>query len=38
MYPKLWGASGLAYPDLIDRLIELGMERHKDKRQNQYSR
>src|SRR3984885_6038486 len=38
MYPKLWGASGLAYPDLIDRLIELGMERHKDKKQNQYSR
>jgi D-alanine-D-alanine ligase len=38
MYPKLWGASGLAYPDLIDRLIELGLERHEDKKKNQYSR
>jgi D-alanine-D-alanine ligase len=27
MYPKLWGASGLAYPDLVDRLIELALER-----------
>jgi D-alanine-D-alanine ligase len=27
MYPKLWGATGLAYPDLIDRLIELALER-----------
>jgi D-alanine-D-alanine ligase len=38
MYPKLWGASGLAYPDLIDRLIQLGVERHEDKKKNQYSR
>jgi len=38
MYPKLWGASGLAYADLIDRLIQLGMERHEDKKKNQYSR
>jgi len=29
MYPKLWEASGLAYPDLLDRLIELGLERHR---------
>jgi len=27
MYPKLWEASGLKYPDLLDRLIELGLER-----------
>ena len=27
MYPKLWEASGIAYPDLIDRLIQLGLER-----------
>jgi D-alanine-D-alanine ligase len=27
MYPKLWEASGLPYPKLIDRLIELGLER-----------
>jgi len=30
MYPKLWEASGLSYPDLLDRLIELGMERFRD--------
>jgi len=29
MYPKLWEASGLPYPDLLDRLIELGFERHR---------
>jgi D-alanine-D-alanine ligase len=29
MYPKLWEASGLSYPDLIDRLIELALERYR---------
>jgi D-alanine-D-alanine ligase len=38
MYPKLWAASGLAYPELIDKLIQLGLERHHDKKRNQYSR
>jgi D-alanine-D-alanine ligase len=38
MYPKLWAATGLSYPDLIDRLIQLGIERHGDKKKNQYSR
>jgi len=33
MYPKLWEASGLMYPDLIDRLIDLAMERHNQKMQ-----
>jgi D-alanine-D-alanine ligase len=28
MYPKLWAASGLAYPALLDRLIDLALERH----------
>jgi D-alanine-D-alanine ligase len=28
MYPKLWEASGLPYPKLVDRLIELALERH----------
>jgi D-alanine-D-alanine ligase len=27
MYPKLWQASGLTYPQLVDRLIELALER-----------
>ncbi len=38
MYPKLWGASGLPYADLIDRLIQFGIERHEDKKKNQYSK
>jgi D-alanine-D-alanine ligase len=29
MYPKLWEASGLAYPDLIDELVRLAIERHE---------
>ena len=28
MYPKLWAESGLPYPQLIDRLVELALERH----------
>jgi D-alanine-D-alanine ligase len=32
MYPKLWEVSGLAYPDLIDRLVELALERHDRER------
>jgi D-alanine-D-alanine ligase len=31
MYPKLWEASGLSYPALIDRLIELALERKQDR-------
>jgi D-alanine-D-alanine ligase len=27
MFPRLWAAAGLAYPDLIERMIELGYER-----------
>ena len=38
MYPKLWAASGLAYPDLIDRLIQLAMERAAEKKKNRYSK
>jgi D-alanine-D-alanine ligase len=38
MYPKLWAATGVTYPELIERLIELGMERHVEKKKNQYSR
>ncbi len=28
MYPRMWEASGVAYPDLVDRLVTLAMERH----------
>jgi D-alanine-D-alanine ligase len=32
MYPKMWEASGLPYPELVDRLIELAVERHESER------
>ena len=38
MYPKLWAASGVSYSDLIGRLIQLGLDRHEEKKKNQYSR
>jgi D-alanine-D-alanine ligase len=38
MYPKLWAASGVAYPELIDRLIALALERRAEKDRTVYSR
>jgi D-alanine-D-alanine ligase len=38
MYPKLWQASGVTYSRLIDRLIELGLERHQEKLETSFSR
>jgi D-alanine-D-alanine ligase len=40
MYPKLWAASGLPYPKLVDRLIELGLERkgERDRTERRYQR
>jgi D-alanine-D-alanine ligase len=35
MYPKLWEASGLSYPKLIERLVELAIERFNDKQRSQ---
>jgi D-alanine-D-alanine ligase len=35
MYPKLWEASGLPYPVLIDRLVELALERRSDRDQTE---
>jgi D-alanine-D-alanine ligase len=37
MYPKLWEASGIPYSELIDRLIELALERHADKSKSETS-
>src|SRR3989440_198042 len=37
MYPKLWEASGLPYAQLMDRLIELAIERHTDRQRNRTS-
>jgi len=38
MYPKMWEASGLPYPKLIDRLIELALERHRARQATRYAR
>ena len=32
MYPKLWQASGIPYGELVDRLVQLALERHHDRR------
>ncbi|HLY61772.1 MAG TPA: D-alanine--D-alanine ligase family protein [Terriglobia bacterium] len=37
MYPKLWEASGLPYSQLLDRLIQLALERHQQKLRTQYN-
>ena len=29
MYPELWAATGVPFPELVDQLIQLGLERHK---------
>ena len=34
MYPKLWEASGVSYQALLDRLIELALERHREQARN----
>jgi D-alanine-D-alanine ligase len=34
MYPKLWEASGVEYSELINRLIDLALERYNDKIKN----
>src|SRR4051812_9060846 len=33
MYSKMWEASGVAYPELLDRLVGLAIERHRDKQE-----
>ena len=38
MYPKLWQATGLPYKKLIDRLIQLAIERHREKQQTAFTR
>jgi D-alanine-D-alanine ligase len=38
MYPKLWEASGISYPELIDRLIQLALERFEIEKNLQTSK
>jgi D-alanine-D-alanine ligase len=37
MYPKLWEASGISYPELVDRLVQLALARYDDRQQNSTS-
>ena len=37
MYPKLWEKTGLAYPQLLDRLIDLALERHTERTKSERS-
>lgn len=37
MYPKLWEASGIPYTELIDRLIQLALDRYEDRSRNKTS-
>jgi D-alanine-D-alanine ligase len=32
MYPRLWGLTGLPLPKLVDRLVQIALERHRDRR------
>jgi D-alanine-D-alanine ligase len=34
MYPKLWEATGISYPELVDRLVDLAIERYRDKQES----
>jgi D-alanine-D-alanine ligase len=38
MYPKLWEASGIPYPELVDRLVQLALARYQDRQQNSTNR
>jgi D-alanine-D-alanine ligase len=38
MFPRMWAEAGLSYPRLVDRLLELALERHQSRRTTRYSR
>jgi D-alanine-D-alanine ligase len=38
MYPKMWEHSGIGFAELIDRLIELALDRHKRKKATRFTR
>jgi D-alanine-D-alanine ligase len=38
MYPKLWEASGISYPELVDRLVQLALAHYDDRQQNSTTR
>lgn len=36
MYPKMWNASGISYPELVNKLVQLALERKSERDQNEY--
>lgn len=38
MYPKMWEVSGLPFPRLVERLVELALERHAEKKATKFTR
>jgi D-alanine-D-alanine ligase len=38
MYPKMWAYEGLTFPRLLERLIELALERHASRQALRYER
>ena len=36
-FPKMWAASGIPFPKVIDQLIELAIERHRERARNETS-
>jgi D-alanine-D-alanine ligase len=38
MYPKMWEAAGLPYAELISRLIDLALERHREREATRFHR
>jgi len=38
MYPKMWEAAGVPFTELLDRLIELALERHRSREATRYKR
>jgi D-alanine-D-alanine ligase len=34
-FPKMWAGSGMTFPEVIDELIRLAIDRHKDKARKQ---
>ena len=38
MYPKMWEHSGISFSALLDRLIELALERHQRKKATRFTR
>ena len=38
MYPKMWEAAGVPFTDLLDRLIDLALERHRSRQATRFKR